>query len=143
MHNRNSTIHRDRDWDNHTFTTDENKIFEIPSSNRFGLWLNDSFRSGFDTRISFKPYKNELPINFINMDLRFFRPANTVLEGRYRGLKMIVNNLRDYVQAKPGNYTVFERNSEEYFLILPCREYHDNTWMPDCFAVRLEDWEGL
>lgn len=143
MYNRYSAIHRDRDWDNHTFNTEGAKLYEIPKSNKFANWLSDHYRSGTDTRISFRPYKNELPFNLVNLDLRFFRTDQTILEGRYRGLKIIINDLKEYLGMKPPNYSVFIKNSEEYFFILPCREYHDNTWGSDCFVVRLEDWEGL
>ena len=140
LYNRSSGIHRDRDWCNHTFSTEESKIYETPSSDRFALWLTDSFKSGRDTRVNFIPYKNELPFNLIDFELRFFRPNNVVLEGRYRGLKGMMNNFQDYLANKPTNYTVFSKNLKELYLTLPCREYFDgiNT---DCFAIDLKDWE--
>lgn len=141
-YNRYSSIQRDSDWDNHTFNTDENKIYEIPKSNRFALWLTTSFRSSRDTRVSFLPYKNELPFNLVNMDLRFFRLNNTVLEGRYRGLKAIMNNLQDYPGHVPLHYSVFKKDESKYYLVMPCREYHDTTLI-DSLLISLENWSDL
>lgn len=141
-YNRYGAIHRDRDWFNHTFTTTEHKVYDIPNSDRFALWLTDHFKSGRDTRISFLPYKNELPFNTIEMELRFFRPNNTVLEGKYRGLKIVMNNFLDYIEHRPKDYSVFKKTNSERYLVLPSRDYYDYSG-PEMILVSLEDWEGL
>ena len=114
------SIVRDRDWCNNTFSTEPENMLYSNNSDSFALLLNDNYLSGFSTRVSFKPYQNELPFNISDLDLRFFRPGNTVLEGKYRGAKMILNNLRDNWGLDPSQLKVFNRN-DKFFLYVRAR----------------------
>ena len=134
-HQNYTSLTRDRDIDNHTFNTDSHRIFEIPYSHRFALWLTDSFRSGGDTRVNFKPYKNEINLNLTDMELRFFRTDNVVLEGRYRGLKAIMCNITDYPAKAPRYYEIFKDKAHTYIHI-PDR---DRSSLGS-FAIKLNDW---
>lgn len=88
------SLTRDRSIGRHTFKTEAEGIFTTSTSQSWALWLNDSFHSGVNTRVNFKPYKNELNINLVDMNLRFYRDSsNVVLEGRLRGLKHIIGAL--------------------------------------------------
>ena len=127
---------RDRNISKHTFKTDFEDIFTTSTSDSYALWLNDSFHSGVNTRLSFKPYKNELNINLIEMNLRFFRDNNTVLEGRYRGLKAFMCNLQDYPSLTPDYQTTFVQD-KTYYLRVSDRDYHEQA----SYAVQLNDWE--
>lgn len=135
-----SSITRDRDYSNYTFNTEEHRIFELPKHDKFALWLNDSFSSGSDTRLNYKPYKNELSMNIFDMNLRFFRPGNTVLEGRYRGIKSIMNNLKDYPAKRPPRYTTFSQE-DKFYLMISDRDRYDTG--ESCYAVELTDWRDL
>lgn len=127
---------RDRNISKHTFKTDFEDIFTTSTSDSYALWLNDSFHSGVNTRLSFKPYKNELNINLIEMNLRFFRDNNTVLEGRYRGLKAFMCNLQDYPSLTPDYQTTFVQD-KTYYLRVSDRDYYEQA----SYAVQLNDWE--
>ena len=119
-------ITRDRDWCNNTFSTDPENMLYSNNSDSFALLLNDNYLSGFVTRVSFKPYQNELPFNISDLDLRFFRPGNTVLEGKYRGLKIILNNLPDNAHLQPRDFEVFNKEGK-YYLFTLMKDYSSSN----------------
>ena len=129
-------ITRDRDWCNNTFSTEPENMLYSNNSNSFALLLNDTYLSGLDTRVSFKPYQNELPFNTSFLDLRFFRPENTVLEGRYRGLKVILNNLLDTSFLQPRELQAF-RKDNSYYLFSRMRDYNSSEQK---LLFNLNDW---
>ena len=131
-----ASLTRDRSIGRHTFKTDAEDIFTTSTSQSWALWLNDSFHSGVNSRVNFKPYKNELNINLVDMNLRFFRDSNTVLEGRLRGVKTIICNLQDFPEKAPENYGIFLQDNKHYMRV-PDRDYYEQA----SYALLLNDWE--
>lgn len=131
-------ITRDRTFGKFTFSTKDEGLLETDMHEEFGLHLADTQLSGTDTRINFLPYKNEINIILTPFDLRFFRPGNTVLEGRYRGVYSIVGNIRDAPHLAPQLYEVFE-NSSKHFIRLPSRHYGGQGTSASV-AILLNDW---
>lgn len=130
-------ITRDRDWCNNTFSTEPENMLYSNNSDVFALLYNDAYLSGTDTRVSFKPYQNEIPFNTALMDLRFFRPSNTVLEGRYRGLRIIMNNLQDNYFLQPTELQAF-RKDENFYLIARMRDYSNSEQR---LLFNLKNWK--
>lgn len=130
------SLTRDRSIGRHTFKTEAEEIFTPSTSQSWALWLNDSFHSGVNTRVNFKPYKNELNINLVDMNLRFYRDSNVVLEGRLRGLKNIIGNLQDFPAKAPAHYSIFLQDNKHYIRV-PDRDYHEQA----SYALLLNDWE--
>ena len=131
-----ASLTRDRTIGRHTFKTEVEDIFTTSTSQSWALWLNDSFHSGVNTRVNFKPYKNELNINLVDMNLRFYRDSNVVLEGRLRGLKHIIGNLQDFPAKAPEHYSIFLQDNKHYIRV-PDRDYYEQA----SYAMLLNDWE--
>lgn len=131
-----ASLTRDRTIGRHTFKTEVEDIFTTSTSQSWALWLNDSFHSGVNTRVNFKPYKNELNINLVDMNLRFYRDSNVVLEGRLRGLKHIIGNLQDFPAKAPAHYSIFLQDNKHYIRV-PDRDYYEQA----SYALLLNDWE--
>lgn len=135
-HNQLSAITRNKSWCNNTFSVEPEGMHFSNNSDSFALLAEDSFSSGYSTNISYKPYKNELPFNITNMELKFYRPGNTVLEGRYWGLKMVLNNLQSTRDLEPALNKVFNKGSE-YYLYL---SMHENPSQDQRLLIQLTDW---
>lgn len=127
---------RDRNQGKHTFKTDSEDIFTSSTSDRWAPWLGDGYHSGANTKVSFKPYKNEIQLNMCDATLRFFRVENTVLEGRYRGIKFYINNLQDQENFAPSFKTPYFYNNKFYIRISD-RDYSEKA----SFAIQLDNWE--
>ena len=68
--------------------------------------------------------------------LRFFRVENTVLEGRYRGVKFYINNLQDQENFAPSFKTPYFYNNKFYIRISD-RDQSEKA----SFAIQLDNWE--
>lgn len=119
----------------HTFKTDFEDIFTTSTSDRWAPWLGDGYHSGANTRVNYKPYKNEIQLNMTDATLRFFRKDNTVLEGKYRGINFFMNNLQDYENFAPKFNTPFLYNNEHYIRVID-RDYTEKS----SYAIRLANW---
>ena len=133
------SITKDNYQGKYTFSTEAEKILQRDVHNTFALLLGDDMRSGSNTRVNFLPYNNEINLNLFPMNLRFNRPGNVVLEGRYRGLHSFVGNLQDSEHLAPRRYTVF--TSEQKFYIRIQDHSEPFTVIDPTFAVLLNDWE--
>lgn len=134
-----SNLTLNSDWCNTTFNSSPNSILKINTHETFAL--HSEYTSGRDTKISFIPYQNELNINIFDMYLKFFRNGNTVLEGKYRGLKAILSNLKDYPEHAPKDYKVFEQNGEFFFTLRDANHYVSTSTRDYAkFLVNLKDW---
>lgn len=134
-----SNITLNSDWCNTTFNSSPNSILKINTHETFANYLD--YTSGRDTQISFMPYQNELNLNIFEMYLKFFRSGNTVLEGKYRGLKTILSNLKDYPEHAPREYEVFEQKGEFFFTLRDANHYVSTSTRDYAkFLVDLKNW---
>lgn len=135
-YSQNSSITRNKNWCNNTFSVEPEGMYFSNNSDSFALLAEDLFSSGFYTGVNYKPYKNELSLHIANMDLKFYRPGNTVLEGRYWGLKVILNNLQNSRDLEPALNKVFNKGSE-YYLFL---RMFDTSNQDQRLLIQLTDW---
>lgn len=133
------SITRDGTMGKYVFSTEAEKLLSRDSSDTYGLLLGDDMHSGANTRVNFLPYNNEINLNLFPMNLRFFRPGNTVLEGKYRGLYSFVGNLQDSKHLAPEIYRAFDSENKSYIRI-PDRSEYVGT-VETTFAILLNDWE--
>lgn len=133
-----SNLTRDRNYGKHTFKTDFENIFTSATSDRWAPWLGDGYHSGANTRVNFKPYKNEIKINLVDSVLRFYRFQNTVLEGKYRGIKFILNNLQDSEQFLPKVKEPFSQDGRK-FIRIKDRDYSEISY----FLIQLDNWSDI
>lgn len=121
----------------HTFKTDFEDIFTTSTSDRWSPWHGDGYHSGANTRVNYKPYKNEIQLNMTEATLRFYRKDNTVLEGKYRGIYFLMNNLQDYENFAPKFNIPFLYN-DNYFIRVSDKDYAERS----SYGIQLSNWRA-
>lgn len=121
----------------YVFSTQPESLFSANTQEVFLSWWINSPLTGQDTRINYKPYKNELNLNLMPFFLKMERVGNTVLEGQYRGICAIMSNIADSPELAPKNFDIFEEEGK-YYIRIPDRS-HDRPHQ--CIALQLNNWE--
>lgn len=127
---------RDRTHGKHTFSSLYNENFSDTSSVNWSYWLNDTYISGLDTKISYVPYKNELNLNIFPMHIKTLRPGNTLLEGILRGVYNIMSNIADRPSMAPSLGSVVQQE-DNYYLTVRSSEYSTPNIY---FLIMLNNW---
>lgn len=132
----NENFLRDRTYGKHTFSSLYTENFSGTSSVNWSYWLNDTYISGLDTKISYVPYKNELNLNIFPMHIKTLRPGNTLLEGILRGVYNIMSNIADRPSMAPSLGSVVQQD-DKYYLTVRSSEYSTPNIY---FLIMLNNW---
>ena len=118
------------------FNTDFNFNFTSQTHQNWAFWLNDNFRSGANTRISFRQFKNELAYNLFPKNIKTHREGATLMEGCMRGLFDFMCNLQDMPDFAPNYGDVI--SADTFYLTTTANAYNVQGTK---YAFKLADWE--
>lgn len=118
------------------FNSDFNFNFTTQKHDNWSFWLSNNYRSGGDTRINFKVYKNELAYNLFPKYVRTHRREGVFLEGCMRGLYDFMSNFKDTPVYTPKHLEIIK--TDTLYLTLRLRDYDIQDVS---FAAKLADWE--
>ena len=118
------------------FNTDFNFNFTSQTHQNWVFWLNDSFRSGANTRINFRYFKNELAYNLFPKNIRTSRLGATIMEGYMRGMYDFMCNLQDMPVFAPQHGEVI--SADTFYITV---ESDDYDLQGTKYAFKLSNWE--
>lgn len=128
---------------NFTFSTENINLFSSDTHDKWNIWFEDSYTSGSDSKISYKPYKNDLNLNLIDAHLKMKRVGdNTVLEGVLRGIKLIMSNIRDNEDMAPQLYKPFKYRGKD-FIRIPDGYDRGAAAITSSYVISLNNWDIL
>lgn len=118
------------------FNMDFNFNFTSQTHQSWVFWLNDSFRSGANTRINFRYFKNELAYNLFPKNIRTARRGLTIMEGYLRGMYDFMCNLQDMPTFAPQHGEVI--SADTFYIAVDANDYEVQGTK---YAFKLSDWE--
>ena len=119
------------------FNSDFNDNFTSQDCDSWSPWLPpEYFLTGYKSRISFAPFKNDLNFNLFPKYIRSHRREGIFLEGTLRGYHDFIVDFQDTPSLAPKNNDVITSNSNKY-LVLYLRGY---SFQGNSFAISLQNW---
>lgn len=126
---------RDFTTGKYIFNADFNYNFTTQYHQNWSFWLDENFLSASNTKINFKPFKNEMTYNLFPKIIKCHRENNVVMEGCLRGIYDFMCNLNDTPEATPSHLEIIK--SDTLYLTTTARDYQSQSLK---HAFKLSNW---